>query len=301
MEGKRSDLEFFTLEKLVKDEPSKTRKVYLADTNVFILNYLAPYILAADWDSVEVDEEGKKWLQRRKKRGETHDPSPNTVIIPSIVEQELNNLAHRDDDVATLARKALNVLKEIRDKGQIAQHVGRSKVVLRNGAEIIFCRHYEEDFEQRRIYNSDEDDRIAHMFSRFVEANLDSKATFQFVTQDHYANSRCRDYICDLLFQHPDYSQDLNDQGEPLKRRTNFIRDSVDVFTFENIHDEHVPTGVRPYDLTPEEYALFANDAVSITTNEERPVPMYDDEYVHNEFLKLTVCGKIFYRIIKED
>jgi predicted ribonuclease YlaK len=98
-----------------KKIPSVEKKIYVLDTNV-LMNYPdAPYVLSG---AGLPDEDAQDALLRRYRAamGREYDNSPNTVIIPGYVLDELDGIKanpRQDSDVKHLARRAATALEEL--------------------------------------------------------------------------------------------------------------------------------------------------------------------------------------------
>lgn len=173
-------------------------KTYIVDTNVFMKNAYALYILSgneipdedANKQFLESLEERLKHIDNENEREEKLRDyyKPNNVVIPNIVIRELGNLKDdKDVDISRAARKAINVLDDFLDEYQ-EEKLSDSEnpevipnwekygdchreIELSNGAKIIFQEHSEEDFLKTNIPNPKDDDRILFQTFQFVRNN----------------------------------------------------------------------------------------------------------------------------------
>jgi len=273
---------------VVEREPTK---FYLPDTNVAILNALSPYMLANYWDGVREDEFGRALYESLIRQGEDLDAKqskPTNVIISSIVERELDGLAHgeRKDGAKWLARRATAVLEQIRKTGLHYLNDRVSEAILPNGAHVYFVRHDENEFNRENHYDPNNDDRIIHCLAEFARENLHSNTRFQFVSQDRSARNRCRDAFVRMLNGHP--------QADKL------LETCTDEFWQENVRDPyHRYTGRLPVQMTKQQFDQFRQVQVDITEEGDRPDPLKKYKFKHNQFLELIIGENTEYRIIK--
>jgi hypothetical protein len=71
---------------------------FLLDTNVLILQPLAPLICANAWDIVEEYDTGAELVAILRSKGKELKTRPNAVVIVDLVTKELDDLMHGQDE-----------------------------------------------------------------------------------------------------------------------------------------------------------------------------------------------------------
>lgn len=224
---------------------AKYNRVYVPDTNVLILNALAPHILGSDWNTVREDPHGRYLVDALTKRGEKFDTTPNTVIIPAIVEKELDGLKKQDrkNGIGTLAILAQRALEGIRKRGLSYEGNGINSGTLENGARILFYPHDEQAFGSQipQAYLPGADDRIIYCIEDYLSPRRNDPTLLQVVSQDIGLRSRARDMFSRLY--------DGRADREMLMERC------VEEFRFENIHNPYqLPSGMITIDISNAEW-----------------------------------------------
>jgi|GEM_PF-5806254 len=266
------------MEKGLEEIVETGRMVYVPDTNVLILQPLAPHILTNDWDAVAEDKYGRELVERHAKEREL-DLTPNDLVILNLVEEELDDVMHnpKKEEFKGLAARARSILYNIRKAGQKALGDGASVVELQNGANVYFIEHDETAYElDARLKKADQ--RIVWNFGRLAYANREMPFSFRFVSQDKYCRSKVRDEITRRFAGMPDQ-----------EKRT---AECEEEFRFENASEDPHQTypGVVRIIGSEEDYALFAQGMLPIEPKEERIRQLRQVELRPNQFIELQ-CG----------
>ncbi len=304
------------LEKLVDSPQIELPKNFFVDTSSLITQPAAPHILANNWSVVSGTEEGEEIIaQERRKKGTLKD-TPNNVYICSLLTHELDNVMHdpKKAEIKWLAGRARNVLRDIRDRGQIAVDRHTSYVELEeNGSRIYFVEHDEEEFLRKPRFAPNIDDRLVWNFQKLMLKDMgvgdrqsgviqwiankwkayfgpasESHMKWQFVSQDVILRDKVRDKIATSLVGHPEQKKITAEcQGE--LEAANATNDPHQLYK-----------GLTRATISAEEYSRFVSGTpIDMTDSDTRPEALKPVTLKHNQFLELKCNDKVENRILK--
>ncbi len=176
----------------------RSAKVYIADTNVLIVNPYALSILSGNRVPVLEEERGLSGQLET-----SYDQKPNDVILSEIVLKELDNLRHDrqrrpNEQLALQAKRAIEEIDRIvKEQDGWKEDGGIKYVVLENGARMIYVPHDEEVFaKQAQWFDANNDDRLLFCAAQMLRNDREQDDTQErrpelfFVSQDRMARMK---------------------------------------------------------------------------------------------------------------
>jgi len=177
-------------------EETIKRKLYVPDTNVLVNNPYAIFLLSENDIPEDLLKDDYASFWNLVSKNGSRKRTPNNIFISDVVEKELNNI--KDNEKKPLitrvsSRRALKVLEYIRAYGKNNGQSLISGIELSNGAMVWKDVYDEKKFEQEKIYNPTDDDRIIFSITNIIKNNKHLAKKTIFVSMDAHARSKAID------------------------------------------------------------------------------------------------------------
>ncbi len=246
------------------------RKTFLPDTNVLVNNPAAIWILSGNADVLPLDEYPGQ-LQVYVPEHDRQQKEPNNIIIPSIVEWELDHLRKDDQrpfpprQAALLARNLLSYLR--RESETHSLFSDTAALTLPNGALVLGVKHEESAFLEwaKDLYEPNRDDRILwaieQAVAKYGKDLTDFKGRIRFISEDQ----SFRDKVFEAGFSADSFHYEQI--KDPHQRYTGIYRRVVSSAVFRELSSSRgatiVDLGIAPEELSPNQVvALFPKSDV---------------------------------------